>query len=73
MAKKKDLVSIWNVIERNDQGETKVLTVKNGRNKTHIVVYTSPIGVSTSAIVSGEITFPVGEIIEIPASDFELK
>jgi hypothetical protein len=70
MAKKKDLVSIWNVIERNDQGETKVLTVNNGRSKTHIVVYTSPVGVSTSAIVSGEIEFPIGEILEIPVNEY---
>jgi hypothetical protein len=70
MAKKKEFNSIWNVLERNDQGETKVLTFESGKTKHHLVVFTSAVGVPTSILVSGEITFPVGEIAELPVNDF---
>jgi hypothetical protein len=70
MAKKKEFNSIWNVIERNDLGETKVLTFESGKTKHHLVVYTSAVGVPTSILVSGEINFPVGEIADLVLNDF---
>ena len=70
MAKKKEYNSIWNVIERNDLGETKVLTFESGKTKHHLVVYTSPVGVPTSILVSGEINFPTGEIADLVPNDF---
>jgi len=70
MAKKKEFNSIWNVLERNDQGETKVLTFESGKTKHYLVVYTSPVGVPTSILVSGEINFPIGEISDLVLNDF---
>ena len=63
---KKSVKSIWNVIEKNDDGETKVLTVRSGSVQHNIVVFTNKSGISTSAVVSGNISFPIGEIVEIP-------
>lgn len=70
MAKKLSSInSIWNVIERNEAGETKVLTVQNGRANHHIIVYTSPQGISTSCVAVGEFEWPQGEIKELPVGE----
>jgi len=54
--------SIWKTLERNTDGETKVLTVKTGTVNQNILVYTSPIGACTCVVIAGNIDFPSGTI-----------
>lgn len=72
MAKKTSTVNtIWKILERNADGETKVLTMKAGRALHHIVVFTNIEGNSTSSVVvtNEDFTWPEGEVIEIPAKE----
>jgi hypothetical protein len=63
--------SIWKTLERNTDGETKILTVHSGSVKHNILVFTSPIGACTSIVITGNVEFPESVIEKTNVGSWE--